>query len=360
MKRFSKLAALLIGAAMIFAFAGCADSVTDPVTNTDKTDSDYTLPAPANVKAAVSTKTVCAVTVTWDAINCDKKHNYYIYYSTKNDTSSLKESNVAVPWYFIYDGIGSYDVILPESGTYYFWVKATSGDYNTISSDFSEASNPVAFTFALDAPTNVKAALSSKKLNTVTLTWDAINCDKDHCYWIYCSTKNDTSSLKEPNGEICSYSIDGIGFYDVSLSESGTYYFWVKAAPSNYSVSTASSAFSKVSNSVSFTHQDLPVPTGFKVSAEGDRIELYWNSTKAPYYHIYINTENNSETATLYKSDIESINTDNTIEGINFIRHTTLTSGTTYYFWVKSADTSSSDSPTSGFSNVASCTYGSE
>ena len=170
MKRFSKLAALLIGAAMIFAFAGCADSVTDPVTNTDKTDSDYTLPAPANVKAAVSTKTVCAVTVTWDAINCDKKHNYYIYYSTKNDTSSLKESNVAVPWYFIYDGIGSYDVILPESGTYYFWVKATSGDYNTISSDFSEASNPVAFTFALDAPTNVKAALSSEKLNTVTLT----------------------------------------------------------------------------------------------------------------------------------------------------------------------------------------------
>ena len=357
MKRFSKLAALLIGAAMIFAFAGCADSVTDPVTNTDKTDSDYTLPAPANVKAAVCTNTVCAVTVTWDAINCDKKHNYYIYYSTKNDTSSLKESNVAVPWYCIYDGIGSYDVILPESGTYYFWVKATSGDYNTISSDFSEASNPVAFTFALDAPTNVTAALSSEKLNSVTVTWDAINCDKVHWYWIYCSTKNDTSSLKEPNVAVPWYYIkDGSVSYNVSPSESGTYYFWVKAAPSSYSASTASSAFSKVSNSVSFTHQDLPVPTCLQVFAEGDRIELSWNSTKAPYYHIYINTEDNSETATLYKSDIESYNT---IEELIFTRPT-LTSGTKYYFWVKSADTSSSDSPTSGFSNVASCTYGSE
>ena len=235
---------------MIFAFAGCADSVTntdktDPVTNTDKTDSDYTLPAPANVKAAVSTKTVCAVTVTWDAINCDKVH------------------------------------------------------------------------------------------------W----------YWIYCSTKNDTSSLKEPNGETYSYLInDGIGSYDVILPESGTYYFWVKAAPSSYSTSTASSAFSEVSNSVSFTH-DLPVPTNLQVyrGAEGNAIFLRWTSTKAPYYHIYSNTENNSETATLYTSNWDS-------ESI-IIYDSWLTTGTTYYFWVKSADTSSIDSPTSGFSNVASLTW---
>ena len=50
MKRFSKLAALLIGAAMIFAFAGCADSVTDPVTNTDSSDGSDVLPSTLTVR----------------------------------------------------------------------------------------------------------------------------------------------------------------------------------------------------------------------------------------------------------------------------------------------------------------------
>nr|MCR4631574.1 hypothetical protein [Treponema sp.] len=130
----------------------------------------------------------------------------------------------------------------------------------------------------------------------------------------------------------------------------GTYYFWVKAAPSHYLLSTTSSAFSKVSNSVSFTHQDLPVPTDLRASLpiEANSIILDWTSTKAPYYHLYMNTENNSETATLYSSYSSNY---------AVVLASKLTSGTTYYFWVKSADTSSSDSLTSGFSNVASYTW---
>lgn len=45
MKRFSKLAALLIGAAMIFAFAGCANS-----SNSDSSDGSDVLPSTLTVR----------------------------------------------------------------------------------------------------------------------------------------------------------------------------------------------------------------------------------------------------------------------------------------------------------------------
>ena len=45
MKRFSKLAALLIGVAMIFAFAGCANS-----SNSDSSDGSDVLPSTLTVR----------------------------------------------------------------------------------------------------------------------------------------------------------------------------------------------------------------------------------------------------------------------------------------------------------------------
>lgn len=48
MKRFSKLAALLIGAAMIFAFAGCADSSNSD--GSDGSDGSDVLPSTLTVR----------------------------------------------------------------------------------------------------------------------------------------------------------------------------------------------------------------------------------------------------------------------------------------------------------------------
>ena len=51
MKRFSKLAALLIGAAMIFAFAGCADSSnSDSSDGSDGSDGSDVLPSTLTVR----------------------------------------------------------------------------------------------------------------------------------------------------------------------------------------------------------------------------------------------------------------------------------------------------------------------
>ena len=51
MKRFSKLAALLIGAAMIFASAGCADSSnSDSSDGSDGSDGSDVLPSTLTVR----------------------------------------------------------------------------------------------------------------------------------------------------------------------------------------------------------------------------------------------------------------------------------------------------------------------
>ena len=85
----------------------------------------------------------------------------------------------------------------------------------------------------LTAPTNLVAKLSETALNTINLTWDAV--DGIDYYWIYYSTENDVSRAKT----------------SISLSESGTYYFWVKSANTYYSDDAITSDFSE---SVSFTY----------------------------------------------------------------------------------------------------------
>ena len=68
----------------------------------------------------------------------------------------------------------------------------------------------------LTAPTNLVAKLSETALNTINLTWDAV--DGIDYYWIYYSTENDVSKAKY---KTCAYRAKT----SISLSESGTYYF---------------------------------------------------------------------------------------------------------------------------------------
>ena len=87
----------------------------------------------------------------------------------------------------------------------------------------------------LSAPTGVTVKASSNT-NYVTVKWT--NNEAPY-YWIYYNSTNDCSTATLAT----TYGYSGI---DIKLSESGTYYFWVKAADGNYYSSSATSDFSEV------------------------------------------------------------------------------------------------------------------
>ncbi len=97
-----------------------------------------------------------------------------------------------------------------------------------------------------ETPTNDSVAASTSKANTVTVSWNAVDNDEITYYWIYFGTTNDTSLFTRSNvtAHAGLWVTNGIGSYDVSLSESGTHYFWVKAANAAYASTGKSSNFS--------------------------------------------------------------------------------------------------------------------
>lgn len=206
---------------------------------------------------------------------------------------------------------------------------------------------------ALSVPTNVAVKAHESKLNTVTVTWSTGN-DVAQYYWIYYSTTNNTASLTTPQVKEYSSSLwKGTGTCDIVLDKSGIYYFWVKAANGNAS-EIPTSTFSDVST-FQFTYQSLSVPQNLKAEKDGEGksyagIKLSWNTTKAPYYHIYWSESNDSSTAK--KLTTTSLTYDTIYESVYELKK-----GTTYYFWVKSANGYSPADSDSVFSNSISFTY---
>ena len=205
------------------------------------------LSAPTNVSVTASTSKANTVTVSWNAVENDEITYYWIYYGTANDTSAFTKPNAtAYAGLWVTNGVGSYDITLSESGTYYFWVKAANGIGTSNATKFSNFSTTAtyAFTYAsLTTPTDISVSLSSKKANTATVTWTASDAAY---YWIYASKTNDTSSLSRPAASAIAglWVTNGTGSYDISLSGSGPHYIWVKAANASYSATGKSSDFS--------------------------------------------------------------------------------------------------------------------
>ena len=179
----------------------------------------------------------------------------------------------------------------------------------------------------LTAPTDVTATTSDVQ-NVITVTWTASDAAY---YWIYCNTTNDSSTAtKKVSAYESLYVSNGTGSYDCVFEESGTYYFWVKAADGSLS-SSGTSDFSD-SASCAFTYTELTAPTNLTAQSNGSTsypgIKLSWTSTGSAYYHIYWNTENNSSTATKL-SYFCSTNSYTIYDNVY-----DMSSGTTYYFWV--------------------------
>ena len=302
---------------------------------------DSSLAAPTNLAAALSTTSKNTIELTWNAVTGIEY--YWIFYAAENDVSKAKFKT-----YEYRDTKTS--IALSESGTYYFWVKSASSYYssNATSSDFSTVAYLNFTAETIDAPTNLTVKLSSTVKNTVDLNWDAVDGIK--YYWIYYATENDVSKAKYKTYEYSDTKTS------IALPESGTYYFWIKSANSYYSSydNNATSSDFSTESSVYFTHEELFAPTNTKAerlnSISYPGIKLSWDSAKAPCYHIYWATENDSSKATYLTST--SINSDTIYENVY-----NLVSGTTYYFWIKSSDGYSTSEYSSNFSEVASFTY---
>jgi len=157
---------------------------------------------------------------------------------------------------------------------------------------------------------------------------------------VYYNTSNDSSTAKV----LTDYTFSSK--YSTTLSETGTYYFWVRAAD-DYSSSSSLSSFSNVA-SLSFTYTALQVPTNVQVTlstTELNTVTVSWTTTGANYYRVYYGTTNDTASAILLKS----------VFSTSYSK--TFSASGTYYFWVKSANGYNDTDPTSDFSAVASYTW---
>ncbi len=176
------------------------------------------LKAPAGLEVAASTETN-TVKVTWT--NNGAK-NYWIYYNTSDDTATATCASRGA-----WSGTYGCEITLSASGTYYFWIKAADGYYDTDAASAFSDSVSYDFTYtSLSAPTGLAVAASTET-NTVKVTWTN-NGAKN--YWIYYNTSDDTATAT------CASRGAWSGTYgcEITLSASGTYYFWIKAADGYY------------------------------------------------------------------------------------------------------------------------------
>ena len=206
-------------AAVAFGFVSCSD---------DDDDDDTSLTAPTYV-VVVPTSTLNQVQVVWYPTGASY---YWVYYNTTEDssTATLLSSTVSST---------SYTTVLSESGTYYFWVKSAAGSsLSSNTSDFSEYDLLTDFEYTLSAPTNVSVTKTSS--TQVTVSWTSTGAD---WYYVYYSTTNYSSTATDLN--ITSFSTSNYTYSTtVTLSSSGTYYFWVKSVDDYQKTYEETSGFS--------------------------------------------------------------------------------------------------------------------
>ena len=334
MNTIKKYISVISAVLLLCAAIGCKGPVNNPTpTPTPTANGAY---APTDVKVELNSNTVNGITISWTSTGAK---TYRVYYNTSNDSATAK---VLTDYTF---SSSQYSTTLSTTGTYYFWVRAA--DDFTSSRSLSSFSNVASLSFTytdMQVPSNVQIELSTSKLNTVTVSWTTTGAKY---YRVYYGTTNDTASAILLSDTVLSTS------YSKTFSASGTYYFWVKSANGFLATSAASDFSSAVSYNL--VHQDLPVPANLTASKEGSgslsRIKLTWDSTGSAYYHVYWGTANDVSAA----KELNTVVLTNSTNVYADVYH--LVSGTTYYFWVKSADGYNTDDNTSAFSDGTSYTW---
>ena len=272
------------------------------------------LPAPINV---VVTNEGGKVVVTWNAVTGAS------YYRVYRSTSSSGTKTAIGSWL---SGTTYNDTSATPGTTYYYWVTAATSNSGAKESAFSSYAN---ISVTLSAPTNVVAS-DGTYTDKVVITWTAVAGAS--YYRVY--RAESATGTKTALGSW----ISGTTFNNTSAEAGKTYYYWVTAATSNSGA--GESAFSAYDTG--YVPGSIPIPAGV-AATDGtytDKVVVSWNaSTGATHYHVY-----RSESSTGTKTSLGSWQTGRTYND------TTATPGTTYYYWVTAA-TSSSGANASDYSS---------
>lgn len=218
--KFKKLSSLLFAFVFAFAFlvAGCSNG-SDDSNSAEEQSGTITLSAEAT-SATVGDVVSLSVSFSGWSENPTAVDVY-----VKESSDALK-NGVAVSAEKI-----TLDTSHFEAGTYNLYVASGSVKSNSIKVTLTKN--------ALKAPTGLAVAASTET-NTVKVTWTN-NGAKN--YWIYYNTSDDAATAT------CASTVAHSGTYgcEITLSASGTYYFWIKAADGYYSTDKTSDFSSSIS-----------------------------------------------------------------------------------------------------------------
>lgn len=180
-------------------------------------------------------------------------------------------------------------------------------------------------TFVLSAPTGLKASYISSN-SEIKVTWNSVS--GADCYEFYWGTSNNPNKAKKGNDKT------GTEAYLINVEEGDSFYFWVKAKKSDVTSDFSKSVYCSVPAST------INPPTGVTATAtSSSTITVSWNAVSgATKYDVYYSTSPYSSSA-IYLGNTGYLST----------KITEVSSGTTYYFWVKA----SNGSKTSDFSSWA-------
>lgn len=193
--------------------------------------------------------------------------------------------------------------------------------------------------FSIKPPSVEVVASTTKNHASVYISRDFFIGGSLVGYYIYYNTINNPSTAQ-------SVHVGTEGSYcDIYLSTSGTYYFWVKSEVDSGDGTYKKSDYSTVV-SYDFTYTPPSPPTGVNVaslSTSDNRPKVTWTDDHFASHWIYYNTTPDTSSAQCRKTTSPYC----IVNGL---------STGTYYFWVKSADGTSSTSATSDFSSVVTYT----
>lgn len=317
MKRKFNTGIILLVTILLTGFISC-ENLSNP------TETEIKLTIPTNLKSNESHTNYDHVLLNWTEVEGADGYEVFMDKSADFLSSDKPQKTVSET---------STDIALLSSGTYYFRVRAykNGNGGKSIYSDFSSVVEYICTKPDSKTPPKYVSAVQSKDYeNKVLLTWQETGTYR---YFIYYNTENDPNTATEYDREAKS------GNILIHLSESSTYYFWVKATTTTYE-------FSEVAI-CNFISSPITVPQDLSATREYGKniINLTWQESGAYRYRIYYNTEDKKETAKEADSQ--------TFIDSNSYSFKAKESGT-YYFWVVAED---ADKTEIGWSQSASCNF---
>ncbi|MBK8516182.1 MAG: hypothetical protein IPL55_07785 [Saprospiraceae bacterium] len=275
---------------------------------------------PTNVQASDGSYTD-KVLVSWSGTS----GNFFRVY--RNTTNSSSTATALGSWQtsYVYD-----DFSATAGVTYYYFLRAASNNSGANISAFSTSNSGYRSSVpVVSTPTNVQASDGSYT-DRVLVSWSGTS---GNYFRVYRNTTNSSSTATALGSWQTSYTYD-----DFSATAGVTYYYFLRAASNSSGANI--SAFSTSNAGYRSSVPVVTTPTNVQASdgSYTDRVLVSWAGTSGNYFRVIRNTSNSTSVGTvinnwqntqLYFDDLSAV------------------AGTTYYYFVQAASSSTGANPSS-------------